>query len=208
MAEYKVSGSDLTNVADAIRTKGGTSASLSFPDGFVSGIGAIPTGGGSTLITKSITANGTYDAQDDDADGYSEVTVNVAGLKHESGSFTTPSSGSSYTLNFQNTYSKYVLFIEASDESKATIVSSGETSAKTFAALVIYPKLHINSSDAPNQTSLFRIKPSTGAIDDGFPTSGFTYTGGSATMPLGLITSGANYLYRGMTYSYYIAEIV
>lgn len=42
-------------------------------------------GGGSsaTLVTKSITANGTYSASDDSADGYSEVTVNV------------PSSGSS-----------------------------------------------------------------------------------------------------------------
>lgn len=36
-------------------------------------------GGSATLITKNITANGTYDAEDDDADGYSEVTVNVAG---------------------------------------------------------------------------------------------------------------------------------
>lgn len=37
-------------------------------------------GGGSesaTLITKTITANGTYDAEDDNADGYSSVTVNV-----------------------------------------------------------------------------------------------------------------------------------
>ena len=33
--------------------------------------------GGSTLITKTITANGTYDAEDDDADGYSEVTVAI-----------------------------------------------------------------------------------------------------------------------------------
>ena len=32
-----------------------------------------------TLITKSITANGTYDASNDNADGYSEVTVNVSG---------------------------------------------------------------------------------------------------------------------------------
>ena len=30
-----------------------------------------------TLITKTITANGTYSAEDDDADGYSSVTVNV-----------------------------------------------------------------------------------------------------------------------------------
>ena len=35
--------------------------------------------GGSTLITKTITANGTYSAEDDDADGYSEVIVNVQG---------------------------------------------------------------------------------------------------------------------------------
>lgn len=37
---------DLTSVANAIRTKGGTSAQLAFPSGFVSAIDAIPTGGG------------------------------------------------------------------------------------------------------------------------------------------------------------------
>ena len=36
-------------------------------------------GGSATLITKSITANGTYLATDDSADGYSSVTVNVSG---------------------------------------------------------------------------------------------------------------------------------
>lgn len=34
-------------------------------------------GGSATFMTKSITANGTYSAEDDSADGYSEVTVNV-----------------------------------------------------------------------------------------------------------------------------------
>lgn len=34
-------------------------------------------GGGSTLGTKTITANDTYDASDDNLDGYSQVTVNV-----------------------------------------------------------------------------------------------------------------------------------
>ena len=37
---------DLTSVTNAIRTKGGTSASLAFPAGFVSAIAAIPSGGG------------------------------------------------------------------------------------------------------------------------------------------------------------------
>ena len=37
---------DLTSVANAIRTKGGTSADLAFPSGFVSAVQAIPSGGG------------------------------------------------------------------------------------------------------------------------------------------------------------------
>jgi len=48
---------DLTSVANAIRTKGGTSAQLAFPAGFVSAIGNIPTGGGSN---EKLLASGTY----------------------------------------------------------------------------------------------------------------------------------------------------
>ena len=36
-------------------------------------------GNASTLITKNITQNGTYNASDDNADGYSSVNVNVSG---------------------------------------------------------------------------------------------------------------------------------
>lgn len=43
---------DLTSVANAIRTKGETSASLAFPNGFVSAINAIPTGGGGSTELK------------------------------------------------------------------------------------------------------------------------------------------------------------
>lgn len=39
----------------------------------------VPTGGGSTLGTKTITQNGTYNASSDSLDGYSQVTVNVSG---------------------------------------------------------------------------------------------------------------------------------
>ena len=51
-------GSD-TNLSDAVHT-------------LASGYG-----GSATLITKTITENGTYSAEDDSADGYSSVTVNV-----------------------------------------------------------------------------------------------------------------------------------
>lgn len=46
--------------------------------------------GGATLITKSITQNGTYNALDDDADGYSSVTVNVSGGGGDNGSMSDP----------------------------------------------------------------------------------------------------------------------
>ena len=48
MAYRKVNDTSLASVADAIRAKGGTSDALVFPDGFVSAISAIQTGGGVT----------------------------------------------------------------------------------------------------------------------------------------------------------------
>ena len=49
MAEYLVQGESITEVADAIREKGGTPDTLIFPDGFVAAISAIQTGGGAAL---------------------------------------------------------------------------------------------------------------------------------------------------------------
>ena len=48
MAEYLTNTTDLTKVASAIREKGGTSDPLVYPDGFVTAIQAIQTGGSST----------------------------------------------------------------------------------------------------------------------------------------------------------------
>ena len=46
MTEYLVNDTDMTAVADAIRTKSGTSDALVFPDGFVSAVQAIQAGSG------------------------------------------------------------------------------------------------------------------------------------------------------------------
>lgn len=47
--------SDLTSIADAIRTKGGTSAQLAFPAGFVQAIADIPSGGGGINVDDYFT---------------------------------------------------------------------------------------------------------------------------------------------------------
>lgn len=114
---YSVKSEALTQSAESIRSKSGSSASIPWDNltGFKAAIDAISTGGGSTLITKTITVNGTYDAQDDSADGYSSVTVSVpsagssnvvigtfAGAASEKGTakaITVPYSGSGYPIS-------------------------------------------------------------------------------------------------------------
>lgn len=54
MANYLTTDTELTSVANAIRAKSGGSSPLEFPDGFVSEIGAIPSGGGSGLALKDV----------------------------------------------------------------------------------------------------------------------------------------------------------
>lgn len=64
------------NIAAAIRSKDGTSGEIQ-AENFPERILAIPSGGGGTLTTKTIVLNGTYNASDDGADGYSSVVVDV-----------------------------------------------------------------------------------------------------------------------------------
>lgn len=67
--------SELQGIADAIRAKTGSAATYK-PREMAAAIGNIHH---AALVTKTITENGSYDPADDNADGYSRVTVNVAG---------------------------------------------------------------------------------------------------------------------------------
>ena len=73
MATRVIDDSKLNNIAVAIQAKdgGGQMTVDEMPDR----IEAIPTG--STLISKTITQNGVYNASSDNVDGYSNVDVNV-----------------------------------------------------------------------------------------------------------------------------------
>ena len=70
-------------------------------------------GGGSTLVTKTITANGTYDPADDDADGYSEVTVAIP-----SGTAGTPTAT-------KGTVSNHSISVTPSVTNTAGVISGG-----------------------------------------------------------------------------------
>lgn len=96
MADYLVTDTELTSVANAIRTKGGTSANLSFPTEFVSAINNIPTGGTPTLQTKTKTYTPTTSQQtetitaDNGYDGLNEVDITVNAMP--TGEVTAPAS--------------------------------------------------------------------------------------------------------------------
>lgn len=78
MANYKVTDTELSGIANAIRLKGGTSEPLVFPSGFESAITNIPSGS-AVLVSKTISQNGIYNPVDDNADAFSQVVVNVSG---------------------------------------------------------------------------------------------------------------------------------
>ena len=59
--EYLVNADDLTAVASAIREKGGTEESLVFPDGFISAVQGIQSGGGGSITTATLKDINFYD---------------------------------------------------------------------------------------------------------------------------------------------------
>lgn len=70
MAEYITTDTDLTSIANAIRTKGGTSAQLAFPAEFISAIEAISGGGGGggRIATGSVVLAEDYKYTSDSAE--------------------------------------------------------------------------------------------------------------------------------------------
>ena len=80
-----------------------------------------------TLITKSITQNGTYNASSDNADGYSSVTVNVsgsAGLVYETGTWTPSEDVATGEISFSNTHSTAPVMAIVADNDTVTAVDS------------------------------------------------------------------------------------
>lgn len=75
MSKVYLEDSSLTSIANAIRTKGGTTDKMT-PAQMATAIGKLSPK--PNLGTKTITENGTYTASSDNLDGYSSVTVDVA----------------------------------------------------------------------------------------------------------------------------------
>lgn len=115
----------------AIEGKGVTVSDATKLDGYADLVDAIQQGGGgSTLITKNISANGTYNASSDSADGYSQVNVAVPASAVDTGTKNITENGNNQdvvgyaavNVAVPNSYS-------AADEGK--VVSNGALVAQT-----------------------------------------------------------------------------
>lgn len=121
--KYQVDGDDLTSIANKIRTKGGTSASLEFPDGFKDAVDAIQTGITPTG-TKNISTNGTHDVTN-----YASANVAVPASAVDTGTKNINSNGTHDVVGYASAAVSVPNSYSQSDEGK--VVSNGALVAQT-----------------------------------------------------------------------------
>lgn len=161
MANYLVTDTQLTSVANAIRTKGETNETLTFPSGFTNAIGNINTG--TDISDTTATAN-------DVLTGKYFYTVN--GTKTE-GTITSK-------LNSDLTTSGNTVIIPAgyyaSQETKSVASGSATTPATTIKS---NPTITVNSTTGVITATINKVQNITPTINAGWISSG---TSGSITV--------------------------
>ena len=83
MSNYIVNSDDLGTVADAIRQKSGSSAAMTFPEGFASQIQSIPTGSGGGFTPTVLMCTVNIDPSQDTGSKFQTTTTLTAGTYAE-----------------------------------------------------------------------------------------------------------------------------
>lgn len=136
-----------------------------------------------------------------------QMAQTIQGANYASGTFTTGNT-STYTLEFGKTFSKYLYYIEMTDDSKTALKNSEQTSAKMYACLGIYPRNEFDENLYPYDAyAAYRVVPSSDEMSLSTSAQASAIDGSSITLTNNAISSGANNLYRGYSYNYYIVEM-
>ena len=131
MADYLTTDTELTSVANAIRTKGGTSASLVYPAGFVSAIQNIPSGGtdvSDTTATASDVRTGKY--------FYTAAGVKTQG-SIANGSATTPATTITANPSISVSSSGLITATNSKTQSVTPTVSAGYVASGTAGTITV-----------------------------------------------------------------------
>lgn len=136
------------------------------------------------------------------------MSMAIKGAEYISGTFTVPNdSGNRFTLQFGKTFSKYLFLIDATDETKEAIIASGANGNRAYAVFGAYPMPSINNEIPSLNETYCRINPNTMAVSTGYSTSMATPNADSIVMEAGNFVSGAQYVYQGCSYKYYIVSL-
>ena len=130
----------------------------------------------------------------------------ASGAEFIKGTFTVPSSGSSYTLEFGKTFNKYLYFFEMTDASKTALLGISATGARTFFVDGIYPNRAVNGAEI-GDVFTYRVVPSTGVLSASYTV---TIINECSSTSMTLKTGGTgntSVFYNGYSYNYYIVEI-
>lgn len=130
----------------------------------------------------------------------------ASGADFIKGSFTT-GNASGYLISFGKTFSKYIYFVEMTEESKATLMASGQDAAKMVACCGIYPRVMVSDVPVANGFVSYRVNPTTSSTSQSTSAVPSSIDNTSIVLPNSAITGGSNSLYRGYSYNYYIVEI-
>ena len=134
----------------------------------------------------------------------------ASGAQFVKGTFTVPDSGSTYTLTFGKTFSKYLFSVEADDNSKTQIASSGLSDNRAFCYVGIYPPRIINNvTNSVNKMIDNYNAPtsSAGGTATSYHTCSESWIEFLVSNLRGTGTAATRNLLRGLTYNYYIVEI-
>ena len=130
----------------------------------------------------------------------------ASGADYIKGSFTTGNT-SGHRISFGKTFSKYIYFVEMTEESKATLMASGQDAHKMVACCGIYPRVMVGDVPVVNGFASYRVNPTTSATSQSTSAALSSIDNTSIVLPNSAITGGSNSLYRGYSYNYYVVEI-
>ena len=191
-------GVNISNAYSVCNSKGATMPVTQNSANLATCISSISGGSAPTLVTKSITQNGTYNASSDSADGYSSVTVNVSGggsvipREISNGVYQIPSTLSSWTLPSTIT--------EISDGAMSGAFYGCTTlTSADLSSLITVSGNHAMSNMFTNNTNLASVDLSnlTTLSGDYAMSYAFNYTGLTSVDLSDLTTISGNYAMQG-----------